>query len=234
MALRTFEAAPALGQRAELGESPFWDAAADVLWWIDWSGGVVYRSDVTAGTTASFPVGPDVAAIAPAPGGRIAVALGHGFAEPDPRMGQVRTLALAEPEDTPTRMCDGKCDAAGRFWAGTSVCAWARRLGRALPVAACLPTEGLPPDPRLAGTIFAEYPQRENFVLAEAWWRDRGLDSALLLEAARSFRLGRHRLARVAEVDGVGYWNDSKATNFHAVHGAVSYTHLTLPTNHPV
>lgn len=119
MALRTFEAAPALGRRAELGESPFWDAAEHALWWIDWSGGVVYRSDVVAGTTASFPVGPDVAAIAPAPGGRIAVALGHGFAELDPGTGQVRALALAEPEDTPTRMCDGKCDAEGRFWAGT-------------------------------------------------------------------------------------------------------------------
>ena len=110
----------------------------------------------------------------------------------------------------------------GRFWAGSSVCAWAQRLGRVLPASACVATLGLAPDPRLAGTVFEAYPQRENFVLAESWWRDRGLDPAVLLAAARTFRLGRHRLARVAEIAGVGYWNDSKATNFHAVNGALS------------
>jgi len=110
----------------------------------------------------------------------------------------------------------------GRFWVGTSVAAWAVRLGRALPPESCVATEGLPPDAHLAGTVFTEYPQRENFVLAAAWWRAAGRDEATLLAAARSFTLGRHRLAHVADVDGVGYWNDSKATNFHAVHGALS------------
>lgn len=110
----------------------------------------------------------------------------------------------------------------GRFWVGTSVATWARRLGRALPAAACLATEGLAPDAKLAGSIFADYPQRENFVLAAAWWREAGLPEDALYAAARSFRLGRHRLACVATIDGVGYWNDSKATNFHAVHGALS------------
>lgn len=114
------------------------------------------------------------------------------------------------------------CTPSGRFWAGTSVCTWARRLGRALPLASCVPTEKLPPDPRLAGTVFAEYPQRENFVVAEAWWRDSGFAVDTLLAAARSFQLGRHRLAPVAEIGGVGYWNDSKATNFHAVNGALA------------
>ncbi len=114
------------------------------------------------------------------------------------------------------------CTTSGRFWVGSSVAAWARRLGRALPEPACVATEGLAPDPRLTGTVFADYPQRENFVLAETWWADRGLAPEALFAAARSFRLGRHRLARVAEVAGVGYWNDSKATNFHAVHGALS------------
>jgi UDP-N-acetylmuramoylalanine--D-glutamate ligase len=85
-----------------------------------------------------------------------------------------------------------------------------------------VPTEAQPADRRLAGTVFAEYPQRENFLLAAAWWRLAGLDPAALAAAARSFRLGRHRLGRVAEIDGVTYWNDSKATNFHAVEAALA------------
>ena len=109
----------------------------------------------------------------------------------------------------------------GQFWVGTSVADWAVRLGRALPPESCVPTEGLLPDPRLVGTVFAEYPQRENFVLAAAWWRTAGLAEAALFAAAQSFQLGRHRLTHVADIDGVGYWNDSKATNFHAVLGAL-------------
>jgi UDP-N-acetylmuramoylalanine--D-glutamate ligase len=48
------------------------------------------------------------------------------------------------------------------------------------------------------------------------------LPEETLFAAARSFQLGRHRLARVGEHDGVGYWNDSKATNFHAVEAALA------------
>jgi UDP-N-acetylmuramoylalanine--D-glutamate ligase len=111
---------------------------------------------------------------------------------------------------------------AGRFFAGTSVQAYAARFGRTLPPAAGVPTEGQRPDPRLAGTPFETYPQRENFILAAAWWHSQGLDTAALYGAARTFRTGRHRLGRVAEVDGVTYWNDSKATNFHAVEAALA------------
>jgi UDP-N-acetylmuramoylalanine--D-glutamate ligase len=110
----------------------------------------------------------------------------------------------------------------GAVFAGTSVQHFAERYGRPLPAAAAVPTEGQPADPRLAGTIFAEYPQRENFLLALAWWRSAGLPPAALYAAAQTFTLGRHRLARVAEIDGVSYWNDSKATNFHAVEAALT------------
>jgi UDP-N-acetylmuramoylalanine--D-glutamate ligase len=83
-------------------------------------------------------------------------------------------------------------------------------------------TEAQPPDAALEGTAFSHYPQRENFLLGEAWWRAEGLDGGLLREAARRFRTGRHRLEKVAEVAGVAYWDDSKATNFHAVEAALS------------
>ncbi len=110
----------------------------------------------------------------------------------------------------------------GTVFAGSSVVKFAEKFGRVLLPGAAVASESCPADPRLAGTPFAGYPQRENFLLAAAWWRSEQLPPEALLAAARSFRLGPHRLARLAEHDGVVYWNDSKATNFHAVEGALA------------
>ncbi len=110
----------------------------------------------------------------------------------------------------------------GAVFAGSSVRRHAGRFGRPLAEEAAVATEERPPDPGLAGTVFADYPQRENFLLADAWWRSAGLPREILLAAARTFALGRHRLTPVGEVDGVTYWNDSKATNFHAVEAALT------------
>jgi UDP-N-acetylmuramoylalanine--D-glutamate ligase len=107
-------------------------------------------------------------------------------------------------------------------FAGSSVQRFAAKFG--YPRSAFVPvaTEKVPADPRLAGTVFAQHPQQENYLLAAAWWRAAGLDDAVLVAAAQCFRLGPHRLARVAEHGGVTYWNDSKATNFHAVEAALA------------
>lgn len=110
----------------------------------------------------------------------------------------------------------------GAVLAGSSVQRFARKFDRPLAAAAAVASEGQPADPRLAGTVFADYPQRENFLLAAAWWRQAGLDERALVAAAKTFRLGRHRLARIAEHEGVTFWNDSKATNFHAVEAALA------------
>jgi UDP-N-acetylmuramoylalanine--D-glutamate ligase len=110
----------------------------------------------------------------------------------------------------------------GAVFAGSSVQRHAAQTGRTLPAAAGIATEGRPADARLAGTVFGSYPQFENFLLAAAWWRGAGLPEAKLYAAARSFQLGAHRLAKVGERRGVGFWNDSKATNFHAVEAALA------------
>lgn len=112
--------------------------------------------------------------------------------------------------------------APGAYFVGASVQRHAQKFGRPVDAAHTIASEAQPADPRLAGTVFANYPQRENFLLAGAWWRHAGHDEAALYAAARTFRLGRHRLARVVEQDGVVYWNDSKATNFHAVEAALA------------
>lgn len=107
-------------------------------------------------------------------------------------------------------------------FAGSSVRRSAERFGRSLSGIEWVVTEQQPGNPQLKGTVFADYPQRENFLLAAAWWRAAGLPEEMLLTAAKRFSLGRHRLAFVLERDGVTYWNDSKATNFHAVEAALS------------
>src|SRR5664280_2986843 len=110
----------------------------------------------------------------------------------------------------------------GAIFAGSSVARFASQFGRPLPPEACVATEDAAPDARLNGTPFALYPQRENFQLALAWWRQTQRSEPALHGAAHSFRLGRHRLALVGEFRGVSFWNDSKATNFHAVEAALA------------
>jgi UDP-N-acetylmuramoylalanine--D-glutamate ligase len=111
--------------------------------------------------------------------------------------------------------------APGMRWVGTSVAAWAAANGRALEGVNVVDTASPPADARLAGTPFATMPQRENFEIAKAWWIRSGLDADVLYAAAAGFRIGRHRLSRVAMKNGITFWNDSKATNFHAVTGAL-------------
>lgn len=105
---------------------------------------------------------------------------------------------------------------------GSSVWRYAAQSGRVLPASAVVASEGQPADPRLAGTVFALYPQHENFLLAAAWWRKAGLPEARLFYAAKTFRVGQHRLGKVGVRRGVTFWNDSKATNFHAVEAALT------------
>ncbi|HWA09706.1 MAG TPA: UDP-N-acetylmuramoyl-L-alanine--D-glutamate ligase [Opitutaceae bacterium] len=114
------------------------------------------------------------------------------------------------------------CTTPGAFFAGTSVTRFAQKSGRTLAPSAIVLSEGKTPHPRLAGTVFGTYPQHENFLLAAAWWKHAGLAEEDLLAAAGTFQPGRHRLARVAGIEGVTWWNDSKATNFHAVEAALA------------
>jgi UDP-N-acetylmuramoylalanine--D-glutamate ligase len=110
----------------------------------------------------------------------------------------------------------------GHVHLGTSVQRFALEYGKTLPAEACVASEAEPGDLLLQGTVFAQYPQRENFLLVAAWWRAAGLSEGKLYTAARDFALARHRLEPVGEVAGVTYWNDSKATNFHATEAALT------------
>ncbi len=110
----------------------------------------------------------------------------------------------------------------GHVHVGTSVRLYAAEFGQSLPVEACVATENEPGDVLLQGTLFSDYPQRENFLLVAAWWRTEGLRENVLYAAARTFAPARHRMEKVTVQGGVTWWNDSKATNFHAAEAAIA------------
>ena len=72
-----------------------------------------------------------------------------------------------------------------------------------------------------ADSVFKQFPYSENFSLAAELWRLMDQPSGALIEAANSLALLPHRLKVVAECGSVRFWNDSKATNFHATLAAL-------------
>ncbi len=103
--------------RAALGEGPAWDAASGRLIWVDILGRRVHRLDPATGHDALVETPLDVGAAVPRRSGGLLLALQDGFwrqegsgaPEPWVRVG----------EDASVRFNDGKCDPAGRLYAGT-------------------------------------------------------------------------------------------------------------------
>lgn len=104
---------------AGAGECPLWDAAAGVLWWLDVLGQQLHRYDVGAQIDTSLPLDRTVGAITLRASGGLVAAGSNGFCTLDPAQGALTLMAPVEHDDTSTRMNDGKCDAAGRFFAGS-------------------------------------------------------------------------------------------------------------------
>jgi sugar lactone lactonase YvrE len=108
-----------LDGKAELAEGPCWLADRSRLLWVDIMAGRVHLLDPAGGDDRALDVGQPVGAAVPADDGRLALAVRHGFAMLDPETGAVEPLVDVESDRPKNRMNDGKCDEAGRFWAGT-------------------------------------------------------------------------------------------------------------------
>ncbi|WP_309383545.1 UDP-N-acetylmuramoyl-L-alanine--D-glutamate ligase [Cerasicoccus frondis] len=109
-----------------------------------------------------------------------------------------------------------------RLIVGPSVAHWAAKLGFKLPTYAIVVDEKSIAPP--VDSPFVRSPQRENYALARAYWEMEGSDLAELDTAARSFRVPAHRLELIAEGGRVQFWDDSKATNFHAAEAGIAAT----------
>jgi sugar lactone lactonase YvrE len=82
-------------------------------------GSAVHVYDPRSGRDRAIDVGQPVGAAVLREGGGLALALRDGFGLLDADLGDLRMVAAVEADVPTNRMNDGKCDAAGRFWAGT-------------------------------------------------------------------------------------------------------------------
>lgn len=125
----TAEVELVLDALAELGEGPCWDPDSNRLIWVDITADAVHRFDPASGEDERFEIGQPVGAAVPATDGRLALAVSDGFAFLDPTSGRIERIADVEADLEDTMMNDGKCDPAGRLWAGTKDAKGSRPVG---------------------------------------------------------------------------------------------------------
>lgn len=104
--------------RAGCGEGPVWDVRTQCLVWVNAPTEEVHRFDPSAGALEPWPVGQPVGCVAPRARGGFVAAARDGFGLIDDA-GTLTILTPVEVGKLGMLMNDGKCDAAGRFFAGS-------------------------------------------------------------------------------------------------------------------
>ena len=106
-----------------LGEGPIWDVDEAALYWVDSTGSrvgkdAIWRFDPDSADLKSWPLDQDVGAMALRKSGGAILALNDGFYTFDFVSGETELIAQVDDDPKRARLNDGKCDRAGRFFAG--------------------------------------------------------------------------------------------------------------------
>lgn len=105
---------------ALLGEGTVWSARQQALFWVDILGHQLHRYTPATQARESWAFDEEVTAVAERrQGPQLLLTLRRDMALFDPGTGQLQRLHRPEPDTPGNRFNDGKCDAQGRFWAGT-------------------------------------------------------------------------------------------------------------------
>jgi sugar lactone lactonase YvrE len=103
----------------ELCEGPCWDVRTSRLYFVDILAGKVQALDPATGGRQTWQLGLPVGAVAPRQAGGWVAAVERGFASFDDDWNPRGAVTPAPGQLDGTRFNDGRCDPAGRFWAGT-------------------------------------------------------------------------------------------------------------------
>jgi sugar lactone lactonase YvrE len=115
----THQAELILDSRAELGEGALWDERTRRLYWVDIVGQALHIYDPASQEDRRYEVGQMVGTVVLSESGRVLLAVQNGLAWFDLASETVEIIADPEADIPDNRFNDGKCDPAGRFWAGT-------------------------------------------------------------------------------------------------------------------
>ncbi|MBN8943368.1 MAG: SMP-30/gluconolactonase/LRE family protein [Rhizobiales bacterium] len=113
----TFEVLTDVG--LEIGESPVWDAARGVLWFVDTLSPAVFCLMPSTRGVRAYPMPAAVGSLGLAHDGRLVVALRTGVHLFDPGSGTLAFLVHPEPDRGMNRLNDGKIGPDGCFWVGS-------------------------------------------------------------------------------------------------------------------
>ena len=105
--------------KAELGEGPSWDSEQKVLYWTDIANSVVHVYHPIEGTNETIPIGQNVGAVVVDEHGDLIVATEYGLHRYIMKEKKLELIEDPEVGMSQNRFNDGKCDAKGRFFAGT-------------------------------------------------------------------------------------------------------------------
>jgi sugar lactone lactonase YvrE len=111
------ERPPGAVPRDQLGEAPFWDAAARRLYWVDIVGRRAQAFEPSTGAYRSWSLPGFVSALVPTETGDALAALPRGLDRLDLESG--RTVPFAAPDaDSSNRSNECRCDPEGNIWLG--------------------------------------------------------------------------------------------------------------------
>ena len=105
--------------KAKIGEGPIWDDKLQKLLWIDILGNALFVYDPVDGSNLHFDIGQMVGTVVPWRDNEVMLAIQNGFASYNLKTQQLSLIIDPEADKPNNRFNDGKCDPAGRFWAGT-------------------------------------------------------------------------------------------------------------------
>lgn len=108
-----------LDTKSALGEGAIWNHKTGELIWVNITDKILNFYTPRLKNNKEMLTGQMIGTVVPAESGKVMVALENGFYQFDPETGSKTFIANPEADITGNRFNDGKCDPAGRFWAGT-------------------------------------------------------------------------------------------------------------------